>query len=419
MVNKFTSRLIAVYIVFSLGTALSACSSSSSSSAEVPTINYAHNLVFKNGTTLSTGYNAFGQLGNNSTDSRNLPGAISGNNRFSGFATGGNHSVAFTAIGEVFSWGNNAFGQLGNGATVNKSVPEKISLAAAVKAVAAGAFHTLALDGDGSVWTWGWNNHGQLGYETASEVSAVPKAVFANSSTAGMTVSAVAANGYNSMALADGIVWTWGLNGTGQLGYNPLERQSSQTPLAVPGLSGITAIAAGAAFSYALASDGTVWAWGNNINGQLGNGSVLYVPNSGVDIPPWCTPVSGKDAYLPVQIIKKDTNTILTDVVQVAAGSQHGLALLADGTVWAWGSNVYGQLGNQTYGGNNCSAVKVKYADGTDFIAGADGDIRAFGESSLARTAAGAWYAWGNNIQGQLGIGSTDTALFPVKVAGF
>jgi len=412
--NKLTRSINCSFIIFSLGAALSACgSSSSSSSSTVPGINYAHNLVFKDGTLLSTGYNAFGQLGNGTTDSRNAPGTLSGGNLFTGFATGGNHSVAFTADGEVFSWGNNAYGQLGTGATANSSVPVKTLDVSDVKAVAAGAFHTLGLGGDGSVWAWGWNNYGQLGYTPDPGYSANPaKVVFSNGST---NVRAVAANGYNSMALANGTVWTWGLNGTGQLGRDPLDLPSSPTPVAVPGLAGITAIASGSAFSYALASDTTVWAWGNNSNGQLGDGTVLDAPESGTDVPSGCVAVSADNSYKPVQV-KKAANSELTNIVQVAAGYHHGLARLADDTVWAWGANVLGQLGNQTYGGNNCFAVQVRYEDGAYLLAK---DIRAFGSSSMALTADGAWYAWGNNIYGQLGIGSNETALYPVKMSGF
>ena len=141
---------------------------------------------------------------------------------------------------------------------------------------------------------------------------------------------------------------------------------------------------------------------------------MLDAPESGTDVPSGCVGVSSENAHLPVKV--KTANSVLTNIVQVAAGYHHGLARLADDTVWAWGANVLGQLGNQAYGGNNCFAVQVRYENGAYLLAK---DIRAFGSSSLAMTADGVWYAWGNNIYGQLGIGSNDTALYPLRMSGF
>jgi len=434
MHNVRKSNIFSCLIFLLTVATFSACGGSSSSSTSIPsssTVYYVHNLVFKNGTTLSTGYNAFGQLGSGNLDQRSVAGPLSQYFPFKGFATGGNHSVAFINNSTVRSWGYNYTGELGNGTTTFSSVPIKTNIhISGVKAVAAGAFHSLALTGDGRLWAWGNNSYGQLGYSTTINVNDVisdprfsmtPKPVGSIAGGADLTgVTAVAANGYNSMALQSGNVLAWGDNGSGQLGVPPDIRPSSVNPdIVLPLPAGdITAIAAGSAFSYAVARDTTVWAWGNNSNGQLGNGTILNY--AGVQIPAGCTAVSGVNAYVPAQVMKVGAIP-LTDVEQVAAGGQHGLARLKDGSVWAWGADLYGQLGNSSVTGNNCFAVRVelKDASGNDLIAK---DIRAFGLSSMAMTEDGAWYVWGNNLFGQLGIGTdgvNSTVLTPVKMSGF
>jgi alpha-tubulin suppressor-like RCC1 family protein len=373
--------------------------------------------VFRNGTTLSVGYNAFGQLGTGTLTNRSVPGPLAQYYPFKGFATGGNHSVAFFNNSTVRSWGYNYTGELGTGTTTYSSVPVKTGDISGVKAVAAGAFHSLALTNNGTLWAWGNNGYGQLGASNTVAFSTTPlRVVDPASGTLIPNVSALAANGYNSMALASGQVWTWGSNVAGQLGVDPAVFPVSVDPKPVLLLDpGVTAIAAGSAFSYALAGDSTIWAWGNNSNGQLGNGTVLQI--DGITPPTGCVNASGDTAYIPVQV--KTLSGTLIDVVQIAAGYHHGLARLANGTVWAWGANSLGQLGTSQVTGNSCYAVQVELpsVNGSVFEAV---DIRAFGSSSMAKAQNGAWYVWGGNFFGQLGTGSDgNTVPLPVKMSGF
>jgi alpha-tubulin suppressor-like RCC1 family protein len=208
-----------------------------------------------------------------------------------------------------------------------------------ITAITRGNWHSLALTSDGTVWAWGRNSWGQLGNGTWNN-SNVPVQV------SGLTgITAIAAGAAYSLALkSDGTVWTWGDNGDGQLGNRTWD--NSNLPVQVSGLTGITTIAAGDSHSLALKNDGTVWAWGYNRHGQLGNGT-------------------NKDSNVPVQV------SGLTGITAIsAAGDSHSIALKNDGTIWAWGDNGDGELGNGTNKDSNVP-VQVSGLIGVTTIAGA------------------------------------------------
>ena len=244
--------------------------------------------------------------------------------------------------------------------------------------LAAGSSHSLMLKADGTVWAWGWNASGQLGDGTTTDrlkAQRVP-------GIAG--IRDVAAGGNYSLALKnDGTVWAWGSNASGQLGDGTTTDQVS--PVAVTGLTGVIAVAAGATHSLALKSDGTVWAWGSNASGQLGDGTTT-------------------DRYGPVTV------SGLRGVVAVVAGGYHSLALESNGTVRAWGNNGVGQLGDGTttdrYGPVTVSGLRGVVA----VVAGVG--------HSLALKSDGTVWAWGLNNLGQLGDGTTTQRLSPVAVPG-
>ena len=181
--------------------------------------------------------------------------------------------------------------------------------------------HTLAVKSDGTLWAWGGNFRGQLGDGTKTDRSTpVP--------VQGLTgVVAVAAGEYHSLALkSDGTLWAWGFNNNGQLGEVPTTITSIRTtPVPVSGLTGVVAVAAGEFHSLALKSDGTLWAWGGNWSGQLGNGTQFPVVRS--------TPMP---VNLPGGVVAMD------------AGRTYSLAVKSDGTLWIWGGNSRGQLGDGT-----------------------------------------------------------------------
>ena len=226
--------------------------------------------------------------------------------------------------------------------------------------LAGGQYHTVALQSDGTVWAWGWNLDGQLG-DGSNASSSVPVQVRDPSGTGFLAdVVAVAAAASYSMALrSDGSVWTWGDNATGQLGTGVLGTDST-LPVQVKDASGIgtlTAIVAiaaggdGTGHGLALAADGTLWSWGSNVQGELGIGSLAITP-------------------LPVQVRDPSGAGFLTGVTQISAGGRHNLALMNDGTVWAWGDDFHGQLGDGNAATYSWLPVQVKDASGTGFLAG-------------------------------------------------
>ncbi|MEN6355760.1 MAG: RCC1 repeat-containing protein [Armatimonadota bacterium] len=279
---------------------------------------FHHTIAVKNdGTVWTWGYNAYGQLGDGTTIDKSIPVQVSGISGVVAVSGGFYHTTALKSDGTVWAWGRNNCGQLGDGSTIDKSTPVQVSGLDGVIAIAAGGSYTVALKSDGTVWAWGYNGLGELGDGTTTN-KLTPVQV---SSLTG--VIAISAGSYHTVALKnDGTVWTWGFNGQCQLGYLTYN-MSMSTPMQVTKITGVTAIAAGRDHTIALKSDGTVWCWGDNFAGQLG-------------------PVYGSGGVSPNPLQVHN----LTGVVAIAGGNGHTVAIKSDGTVWTWGSNSYGELGN-------------------------------------------------------------------------
>jgi alpha-tubulin suppressor-like RCC1 family protein len=341
-----------------------------------------HTLALKeDGTVLAWGYNRDGELGDGTNEDSPAPTRVKdfhdSSGRLSGVravAAGSSHSLALKEDGTVWAWGYNSDGQLGDGTEANSSRPVRVGELEGVEEIAAGAFFSLALKEDGSVWAWGSNTSGQdnkvsgqLG-EDAISSSDMPVEV----GGLGGGVEEIAAGTSHALALKeDGTVWAWGDNFFGQLGDGRTETHSPE-PVRVKDLEGVGAIEGGGWFSLALKDDGSVWAWGYNQEGELGNGSTSNAKEAkcvntaepgDAQVVSSCT-----DSPTPVRV------SALTGVEAIAAGSVHALALKDDGAVWAWGANDQGQLGNGTksLGGNTLginTPLKVKDLSGVELVA--------------------------------------------------
>jgi alpha-tubulin suppressor-like RCC1 family protein len=318
-----------------------------------------------------------GQLGGSSfTGGSLIPIAVSGIANAARVSAGTDHSCALLNDGSVKCWGGAAVGQLGLGSlNVNQNTPQPVPGLTDVVMISTGQFFTCAVVAVGTPLCWGINRDAQLGVG-ANANSGGPVTVFELSSAG----SVAAGRGHACASqTVSGAVFCWGANDSGQLSDGTT--RDSTIPVAAVGLAPVTSLSAGRAHTCARMGDLSVRCWGNDGNGQLGNGSGI---GSVVGI---------------------------TNASIVAAGDFHSCASLADGTVKCWGDNFTGQLGNGTTTGASAPVVVSGVSTATDVSAG--------GEHSCSRLSTGAVVCWGRNTSGQIGDGTSGTdRLLPVFVSG-
>jgi len=253
--------------------------------------------------------------------------------------------------------------------------------------VSAGAIHSLALTADGAVWSWGEGNVGRLGHGD-QQAQWQPKKVEA---FAGRRVIAVSAGERHSLAItAAGAVWSWGGGGFGTLGHG--DWQDQLLPRKVEAFAGqrVVAVSAGGFHNLAITADGAVWSWGDGGLGKLGHGDE-------------------QRQLLPKKIEAFGGQR----VVAVSAGGYHSFALTADGAVWSWGVGAYCSLGHGDQQ-RQLLPKKVEAFAGRRAVTVSAGDLH-----SLAITADGSVWSWGDGAFGKLGHGDYQNQLLPKKVEGF
>lgn len=347
------------------------------------------------------GDNTFGQLGDGTTIDRLNPTSISSIGNAVVMATGNAHGCVLQSNGSVRCWGRNTFGSVGDGTTADRLEPVPVSglflnSAALVTALSSGGQFSCALIGNGTGRCWGFNSDGRLGNGTTAN-SSVPVPVSGLTGAVAIS-SGNTGGGFSCALIADGTVRCWGGNSLGQLGDGTTTNQSA--PVAVPGLNNVVALATGLAHACALRADGTVRCWGLNNAGQLGDGSTT-------------------NRAFPVAV------SGLTNVVAINAGRVHTCALLADGTARCWGNNGNGKLGDGTTT-DRLTPVPVTTLitfppGGQTIPINLPGMVQITGanEHTCARSARGALLCWGNNLNGQLGDGTTTDQLRPITVPSF
>lgn len=509
-------------------------------------------FVKSDGTLWATGNNDYGQLGIGNKLKQSSPVQITGISDVTAVAGGYRHALAVKSDGTVWAWGWNYSGQLGDGTTTDKLIPQQVPGLSNVIAVKAGAKFSVALKKDGTVWAWGDDYYYELGNSTRTR-STVPIQVSGISG-----VISISAGSYSVTALkSDGTVWNWGLRDAYDYDYGDGAFTSTiiigKIPTQIAGLTGVTAIASGDSFTIVLKNDGTVWAWGNNTFGSLGNNSSSYgyqtlitqiqglsnvvaikagwatvaaVQNDG-QVWDWGVVYSDSDQIqfqtdlsgalgngyesinYPVlvtipshftSIVNNGYHTIATkndgsvwlwggnyedtaivsykqystpqimtdqnvvDVKQVVSGAYHSAALKNDGSVWTWGQNGSGQLGNGTTTASDPfqhynppyhsfdGAVSIAAGYSTTFAIKADGTLWGWGANSsyylttssggvygtprqragidnlqsvsvgqsfvIALKKDGTVWSWGSNTYGALGDGTTADRINPIQIPG-
>ncbi|MGE5701302.1 MAG: RCC1 domain-containing protein, partial [Clostridia bacterium] len=304
---------------------------------------------------------------------------------------GANFSLALKGDGTVWTWGTMSSSQ-------NFSLTHVDGLSN-ITDIAAGFQHALALQADGTVWAWGENKFGELGDGSETARSLPVKVVGPGGSGSLENVKALAAgNNFSLVLKQDGTIWAWGNNTWGQLGDGTTDKKS--TPVQATGLTEMTAIAAGYEHAVALKQDGTVWTMGKNDMGQLGDGTTF--------------------GGVPIRQVKDpaDPSKPFTGVKAIAAGTNHSIALKNDGTVWVWGANDFGQLGDGTNGGQVLLPKQVLVPDGVvDVPLQATKLVESFNNTFVIKNDKSLW-GWGYNSYGQLGTGTEGDRSSPSQVVG-
>lgn len=339
---------------------------------------YEHTAVVKyDGTVWTWGTNNNGEIGDGTTEERHIPIMVEGIKNVKNIETGWSCTVALKNDGTVWAWGKNSEGQLGDGTNIDRLEPVRVKELTDIKDIGGKGNTFLAVKNDGTVWTWGANAYGQA---LNGNTESVFKPIQITSITDVKQV--VAGYGYNMALKNDGTVWAWGNNSYGQLGIDGLD--IVLTPTKIEGLESIVEITAREYFSMALKDDGTVWSWGKNQNGQLGDGTLIQrkVPKK----------IDG-----------------LSNIVHIDEGQQNGLALKEDGTVWTWGNNIHGLLGNGEVEENYLVPRIVSGLKDVKMISAAQAHHIVLKDDMTL-------WAWGWNGSGCVGDNTIENKNVPVQV---
>lgn len=374
--------------------------------------------ILSDGSLWAWGTNGLGQFGDGTVVSHTEPYQIGKFSQWRSIAPGLQHTAAVRVDGTLWTWGTNSSGQLGNGTKVASLLPVQISTDTTWVSVHSGAFFSLARRRDGSLWAWGTNSQGQLGDGTVQD-RLTPTRI--GGSASWMKI----ATGWNSILAirTDGTLWGWGSNFYGNLGFGLYVNDNIKTPTQVGTASNWIDISADVSHSVGVRADGSLWSWGNNLFGQLGNGTTsqqyVTVPQRVGTGNNWATAAAGERYTLAIQQdgtmwgfgdntlgqlgdgtdFSRLTPTQIGSIktwTSVSAGSTHAVATRTDGSVWAWGPNSVGQVGSTAIialasplprqVGITTNWAKVCTGNGQTLALRTDGSLWAWGMTSYGIT---------------------------------
>jgi alpha-tubulin suppressor-like RCC1 family protein len=329
------------------------------------------------GTASCWGFNQLDELGDGTqSDSSSPVAVITVGGGVVEISAGQFHTCARRNNGTLWCWGYDIDGELGNGVPNGFYTPLQVApLATPFVQVSTGYLHTCARTSDGAAWCWGTNSSGQLGDGTTNN-QASPVQVGA----LGSAVAEISAGADHTCARkTDGSVWCWGANGQGQLGNGTTA--NSFTPVRVGLALSALEISANNQLACARVSDGSVWCWGDNVDGQLGVGTTTSSPT-------------------PLRV-----TALGIGAAQISAGDDGACAVMTNTTLWCWGGNFHGNVGDGT---TTARPTPVEVASGMAEVS--------MGVHTCARGTDGRVWCWGFNTNGQLGNGGTTDSSSPVRV---
>ncbi len=350
-----------------------------------------HTLVVDDsGEVYAFGHNAKGELGDVTCENKSTPVHIEVPGKVVQVAAGDELSFALCKNGDLYAWGDDTSYQMGDGMNISRMEPEKIM--EDVTAVAAGSTHAMAITKDGSLYIWGCNQNGALGISDSECDQTNDDGVACQSTPYKLMDNVVcisAGEDYSMAVTEDGTLYAWGYDVDGQLGIEEPDSTNEDgepyqsTPAVV--MEGVTKVACGTMYhALALTEDGDVYSWGKATVGSVG---VVEVDNT-------------------EDIIQTTPVKVMSDVQDIAAGSAHSVALTNDGDVYTWGVNNFGQLGiakgdfQYTVAEEDvyCQSTPKKVMENIDAIC-------AGGFVTIVHTTDGRLMGCGSNVLGQLGLG--------------
>jgi alpha-tubulin suppressor-like RCC1 family protein len=341
----------------------------------------------------SWGKNTEGQLALGNTTNRSSPVQVGALTDWLEIAGGYSFALAVKTNGTLWSWGRNNTGQLGLGNTTDYSSPKQIGALTTWAYVGVASNGTnmagYAIKTDGTMWVWGSGANGRLGLDdTSSRSSPVQLGALTN-------WLKITSGAYSNFAVAiktDGTMWSWGSNNAGQLGIGLSTAYNTSSPQQIGALTSWANVSIGFNFAMAIKTDGTLWAWGGNSQGQQGVGNTTMRSS-------------------PIQV------GALTAWSKISCGFRSDgafcQAVRTDGTLWSWGFNRNGQLGlgTSTYYATLSSPNQVGSLTNWS-------NVSCGNEFAMASKTDGTLWSWGANNVGQLGLANTTQYSSPKQIGG-
>lgn len=349
--------------------------------------------IKQNGTLACWGYNGSGQLGMKVTQPKTSPVGVNGGSVWTNITTGGTNTGEAFSCGiksdkSLWCWGSNDYGNLGDGSSTDRSTPTAISGGGSWKDVALGSVSACAIKADDSIWCWGANWYGNLGDGTYND-SSVPVLISGGGSWKQISINGDWGDDTVCAIKSDDTLHCWGYNGDGNMGDGTFVEK--EQPTAVSGGGSWKQVSVGNDFTCGLKTDSTLWCWGGNYNGNFGDGTY-------------------NDSNIPV------LTTGATTWQQISTGYQYMCGVKSDNTLWCWGINDSGRTGLNANSGDTMTPTQISGGGSWKSVA-ASGHTDWNAQTCGIKSDDTLW-CWGYNGSGQLGDGTTTTRLVPVAVIG-